>query len=84
MYDVLRRLSINCSLCVPLLLQRFNLADDIGETINLFEQHPEIAKALLDTYNQWDSEMSDPMSSDGKPKRQKKKNQKRQKANKKK
>jgi len=35
----------------------FNLKDDIGETRNLAEVHPDVVEELTDSYNAWRSEM---------------------------
>lgn len=43
----------------------FNLAEDIGETNNLADQHPELVAELLNDYQAWRSEMSDPRTSSG-------------------
>jgi arylsulfatase A-like enzyme len=37
----------------------FNLKDDIGETTNLFDKHPEVAARLRLLHTQWDGEMAD-------------------------
>ncbi len=54
-------------------LQLFNLKDDIGETKNLADKHPEIVKELKELYAKWDAEMGGPRTKDGKLKVGKKK-----------
>lgn len=43
----------------------FNLGDDIGETKNLADQHPEVVAELLEGYQAWRAEMSDPRTGEG-------------------
>lgn len=40
----------------------FNLSEDVGETTNLIEQHPDIAEAMKRRYGEWRASMSDPVS----------------------
>ncbi len=42
----------------PLAL--YNLAEDIGETNNLIDRHPERAKELENAYRKWDAELAPP------------------------
>jgi hypothetical protein len=48
----------------------FDLENDIGETINLADKHPEIIQELKEIYNEWRLEMSDPRTGDGELKNQ--------------
>jgi len=48
--------------------QLFNLEQDIGETTNLIDIHPDIARELQELYTAWDKQMAGPMTSAGKPK----------------
>jgi arylsulfatase A-like enzyme len=41
-------------------LSLYNLADDVGETINLAAEHPERLQALQDEWNQWDTLNQEP------------------------
>jgi arylsulfatase A-like enzyme len=44
----------------------FDLENDIGETRDLSEAHPEVVAALTEIYHAWRGEMSDPRTGDGK------------------
>ncbi len=48
--------------------QLFNLEQDIGETTNLIEEHPDVARELHELYAAWDKQMAGPLTSRGKPK----------------
>jgi len=43
----------------------FDLENDIGETINVKDEHPEIVKELKAIYADWRASMSDPRTGDG-------------------
>lgn len=51
----------------------FNLEQDIGETIDLSEKYPEIVLQLKELHASWDTQMADPISSQVKYSRKKKK-----------
>lgn len=39
----------------------FDLSEDVGETTNLIDQHPDIAEAMKQRYGEWRASMSDPV-----------------------
>ncbi|ARN57168.1 sulfatase-like hydrolase/transferase [Sedimentisphaera salicampi] len=49
--------------------QLFNLEEDIGETTNLIDEHPKLAKQLRELYEAWDSQMAGRMDSTGQPRK---------------
>ena len=51
--------------------QLFNLEEDISETTNLLEKFPEIVKEIRNRFEDWDRQMSGPLTSEGKPKNKK-------------
>ncbi|MFY0627942.1 MAG: sulfatase-like hydrolase/transferase [Reichenbachiella sp.] len=44
------------------IIELYNIAEDIGESKNIIEEYPEIAKRLQEDYDKWRSEMGEPMS----------------------
>lgn len=42
-------------------LALYNLKDDVGETTNLIEKHPDIARDMEERYNEWRATMADPV-----------------------
>ena len=52
--------------------QLFNLKDDISETTNLYDKHPEIVTQMKQLYDEWNKQMPGPLTSEGKPKSKKK------------
>jgi arylsulfatase A-like enzyme len=53
-------------------IQLFNLENDIGETTNLAEKHPDIVKELMAVHKKWDNQMGDPAKPNGTSKKNKK------------
>ena len=53
--------------------QLFDLENDIGETTNVIDRHPEVAKELRALYAKWDKQMAGPCDPQGRPKGARKK-----------